>query len=405
MKTKVLIIGAGPAGTIAGAILKKEGIDPIIIEKTKFPRFVIGESLLPKCMNVFEEAGLIDVIKKQGYQKKYGAEFKRGNETCRFNFSEKYTDGWDWTWQVPRDHFDKVLADEVEKKGVKIIYETSVIDIKFNGTNSITTIKDKNGNKSKIEAEFIIDASGYGRVIANLQNLNLPSSLNVRHSLFTQIKDVNRPAGDDGDRITLIDTKPGVWIWIIPFSNGNTSVGFVAHQEFYDKYKGSYEEQLRAMLTDEPLVSERFKDTEYVFKPHFIKGYSIAIKQLTGDGYVLTGNATEFLDPIFSSGVTFAVESGLQAAKLAAKQVKGEKVDWNEYVNHIIHGVETFRSYVDAWYNNTLQTIFFAPNENQKIKGQICSILGGYVWDKTNPYVRNHKNALNTLANIIKKEA
>ena len=403
MKTDVLIIGAGPAGTIAAAILNNAGFNPLIVEKEKFPRFVIGESLLPRCMDVFKEAGLLEAIEKQGYQKKYGAEFKRGNETCTFNFSEQFTKGWQWTWQVPRDDFDKVLADEVQSWGVDILYETTVTDIKFNGTQSTTTIIDKDGNSEEIEADFIIDASGYGRVIAKLQNLDLPSSLPARNSLFTQIKDVNRPEGDAGDRITLIDTKPGVWIWIIPFSNGNTSVGFVASPEFYEKYKGSNDEMLRAMLADEPLVAERFKNTEFIFEPQYIEGYSIAVKQLIGEGYVLTGNATEFLDPIFSSGVTFAVESGMQAAKLVALQLQGNDIDWNEtYVKYILHGVEVFRSYVNAWYDNTLQTIFFAKDENQKIKEQICSVLAGYVWDAKNPYVRNHKNGLKTLVKFIK---
>lgn len=402
VKTDVLIIGAGPAGTIAASMINKSGLKATIVEKDKFPRYVIGESLLPRCMDVFEEAGLLDAIEKQSFQKKYGAQFFKGDKVCDFNFSEQFTDGWKWTWQVPRDHFDKILADEVEKQGVTILYETTVSDVKISDGKSLVTIKSKTGDVSEITAEFIIDASGYGRVIANLFDLNLPSSLPSRNSLFTQIKDVNRPEGVAGDRITIIDTQSGVWIWIIPFSNGNTSVGFVAEPSFFEKYKGTNEERLRKMLDDEPLVARRFKNTEYLFEPKYIEGYSIAVKQLYGQGYVLTGNATEFLDPVFSSGVTFAVESGMLAGKLAARQVKGEKVDWDkEYVDHIIHGVEVFRSYVNAWYNGTLQTIFFAEKQIPEMKEQICSVLAGYVWDKKNPYVKKHKTVLDTLAKVV----
>ncbi|OQX77665.1 MAG: pyridine nucleotide-disulfide oxidoreductase [Bacteroidetes bacterium 4484_249] len=398
----ILIIGAGPSGTIAASMVNRSGLKAVIVEKTKFPRFVIGESLLPRCMNVFEESGFLDAIEKQSYQKKYGAQFLRGDETCDFNFSEQFTDGWSWTWQVPRDHFDKVLADEVEKQGVEILYETAVTNIKFNGQQSLVTIKDKNGDLSEIVTNFVIDASGYGRVIANLLDLNLPPGLPVRNSLFTQVKDVNRPKGLAGDRITIIDTQPGVWIWIIPFSNGNTSVGFVSEPSFFEKYNGTNKEKLSKMLADELHTSERFNQVEYLFEPQYIEGYSIAVKQLYGPGYVLTGNATEFLDPVFSSGVTFAVESGMLAGKLAAKQVKGEKIDWDkEYVDHIIHGVETFRTYVNAWYDNTLQTIFFADKQISKTKNQICSVLAGYVWDKKNPYVKKHKTVLNSLAKVI----
>ena len=171
MKTDILIIGAGPSGTVAASMANRNGLKVTIVESMKFPRFVIGESLLPRCMNVFEEAGLMKVIEKQSYQKKYGAQFLRGKNTCDFNFSEQFTEGWSWTWQVPRDHFDKVLADEVEKQGVEILYETTVTDIKFNVQESVISVKDKNDNLLEITSKFIIDASGYGRVIPNMLDL------------------------------------------------------------------------------------------------------------------------------------------------------------------------------------------------------------------------------------------
>ena len=405
MKTDVLIIGAGPAGTIAAGILRKENIDVIIVEKQKFPRFVIGESLLPRCMDVFEEAGYLDVITEQKYQKKYGALFLRGKDKCVFNFDTQYTKGWSWTWQVPRDHFDKVLADEAKKKGANILYETAVRDISFSKAVQKIEIEDKNSDSQTVEAKFVIDASGYGRVIPNLLDLNVASSLQTRNSLFTHVIDSKRPTGDAGDRITIIDSQPGVWIWIIPFSTGKTSVGFVGHPEFFEKYKGSNKEKLRKMLADDTLAKERFSEVEYAFEPEFIGGYSIAVKKLHGEGFVLTGNATEFLDPVFSSGVTFAVESGMQAAKLLIRQLNGEEIDWDAtYVKHISQGVETFRTYVNGWYDNKLQTIFFAENSNPNIKEKICSVLAGYVWDTTNPFVRNHKNSVNNLVNLIVEE-
>ena len=404
MNTDVLVIGAGPSGTVAASVLKQRGYDVTIIEKQQFPRFVIGESLLPRCMDVLDEAGFLEVLKQQNYQKKYGALFLKDQKSFAFTFEEQFSEGWSWTWQVPRDEFDKVLADEVERKGVEILYETSVKNILFSEQKQTIIVEDKNGNEQYIEAKFVVDASGYGRVIPNLLDLNLPSSLKTRNSLFTQVLDVNRPSGELGDRITIVDSQAGVWIWIIPFSNGKTSVGFVAHPEFFEQYKGSLEERLRKMLAEDSLVKDRFEGVEFAFEPQYIEGYSIGVKQLHGTGYVLTGNATEFLDPVFSSGVTFAVESGLQAAKLLARQLAGETIDWDEnYVKHMMQGVDVFRTYVNAWYDNTLQTIFFADNPRQKIKEQICSVLAGYVWDKKNPYVRNHKNAIYTVAEFIRE--
>ena len=132
-------------------------------------------------------------------------------------------------------------------------------------------------------------------------------------------------------------------------------------------------------------------------------GYSIGVKQVYGNGFVLCGNSTEFLDPIFSSGVTLATFSGLQAAKLTHQQLQGKPVDWEkEYAEVLTHGVEVFRSYVNAWYNGDLQTIFFNNDINPDIKKQICSVLAGYVWDYTNPFVKKHKTIISSLVKVIK---
>ena len=401
-KTDILVIGAGPSGTIAASLVNKSGLKVRIVEKEKFPRFVIGESLLPRCMDHFEEAGFMDVIKKQGYQEKQGAIFLKGKERCEFEFSEQFTKGWEWTYQIPRDHFDKVLADEVQRMGVPIDFETTVTDIKFNGSDSVTTVVDKDGKEKQIEARFIIDASGYGRVIPRLFNLNVPSTLPRRDTLFTQVKDVNRPTGHDSQRIVIVAHRQDVWIWIIPFSNGNTSVGFVGNPKFFEEFEGTNEERLRAMLASEPHTRERFKDVEMRFEPVKIEGYSISVKQLYGDGYVLTGNATEFLDPVFSAGVTFATESGAAAGKLASRQLKGEKVNWDkEYVDVVLHGVAVFRTYIEGWYDGTVQKIFFAKDPGQENKNKICSVLAGYVWDMDNPYVTKHDKAVKALAEVI----
>ena len=121
-----------------------------------------------------------------------------------------------------------------------------------------------------------------------------------------------------------------------------------------------------------------------------------------GQGFVLTGNVTEFLDPIFSSGVTLATVSSQLAAKLVIRKLKGEYIDWDkEYSEQMMQGVNTFRSYVMAWYEGTLDTIFFADKQILEIKNMICSVLAGYVWDKTNPYVRDHNTALTKLARLI----
>ena len=398
----ILVIGAGPSGSMAAAMANKSGFKVKIVEKTKFPRFVIGESLLTRCMDHFEEAGVLEELKKHNFQVKNGAIFLKGESRCEFDFSEQFTKGKKWTWQVPRDKFDKVVADKVESMGVDIDYESEVTDIQFNGTDSKTTIKNKKGVKREIDARFIIDASGYGRVIPKLLDLNYPSTLPNRATIFTHFRDVNRPDNQDAHRIIAISHKPDVWIWVIPFSDGNTSCGFVGNPDYIEKYKGTPSERLRLLINEDPLLKQRFEDSEMVFEPRMISAYSVAVKQLHGPGYVLTGNSTEFLDPIFSAGVTFATESGILAGKLASKQLKGETIDWDlDYSSPILNGLEVFRTYIDAWYDGSLHKIFFADIIDERIKTQICSVLAGYVWDRKNPFVTRHKKSIRNLANLF----
>ncbi|HSN60743.1 MAG TPA: tryptophan 7-halogenase [Ferruginibacter sp.] len=149
-------------------------------------------------------------------------------------------------------------------------------------------------------------------------------------------------------------------------------------------------------------MSERMKDVEFIFEPRVLESYSVSTTKFYGEGFVLTGNVTEFLDPVFSSGVTLATVSSQKAAKLVIKKLNGEDVDWDsEYTQPMMQGVNTFRSYVMAWYDGTLDTIFFADNQVEKIKSMICSVLAGYVWDLDNPFVKDHKTALQKLARTI----
>lgn len=401
-KVDVLVIGAGPSGTVAASIIKQAGYSVKIVEKLQFPRFVIGESLLPRCMEALSEAKFIDAVMAKGFQQKFGAKFVKGDRICDFTFKEQHTEGWDWTWQVTRADFDKALADAVEAMGVPVCYNTTVTNIVFNGSDSVTTVEDADGQPYEIEARFIVDGSGYGRVIPRLFNLEKNSSLQPRKALFAHTVDVNRLQYDEPNRITAVVHKPGTWIWIIPFSSGNTSVGFVSDPTFHSGFSGTPEEQFRAMLDAEPYTRERFKDVELVFEPRVLESWSATTDKFYGEGYVLTGNVTEFLDPIFSSGVTLACVSAQTASKLVIRQLKGEAVDWEkEYMEPTMQGVNTFRSYVMAWYEGTLDKIFFAKNIQQEMKNQICSVLAGYVWDTSNPYVKNHKTGLQRLARTI----
>jgi len=399
----VLIIGAGPSGCVAASYLHNNKINIKVVEKNKFPRFLIGESLLPRCMDHFEEVGLLDCLNERKYEKKEGARFIKGDVICEFDFSKKHTPGWDWTWQVPRADFDNTLANELIRKGIDLKFEHEVIAVSIDENGiSTTIIKDENGKEYPIKAKKIIDSSGYGRVLPRLLDLSLPSKLPKHSSVFTHVKDLKRPEGYQGTRISFHITDTETWLWVIPFSDGTTSIGFVGPTEYLESFKGTTTEKLQAMVQVSDFFKDRFEGEEYLFEPIFIKNYSISVKQLFGNGFVLTGNSTEFLDPVFSSGVTFATESGLMAAKISTKEINGETVDWQkEYADYILEGVDVFASYVKEWYTGNLQTLFFHRPENPEVKAQICAVLAGYVWDKSNPFVKKHKRIVKTMAHLI----
>lgn len=404
--TDVLVIGAGPAGSVAAALLNKSGFNVRVVEKEIFPRFVIGESLLPRCMEVLEDCDLINVIKEKKFQEKFGAKFVRDNESLDFNFSEQFSKGWTWTWQVPRSEFDTTLINAVISRGVPTNFETTVTAIEFmDNESSVTTIQYSNGGIEKIKAKFIIDASGYGRVIPRMFNLDKPSSLMARKAVFAHMEDPNRNSYDEPNRIIILSYAPGAWGWIIPFSSGITSLGIVSEHKFFEPFGNDPIKQFQTLIEGNNYLKIRFGQSKRIFEPRKLEGWSNTSTKFFGDGFVLTGNVTEFLDPIFSSGVMFATVSSHLATNLVIKKLKGLPVNWQEdYTNTLQSGVDTFKAFVNGWYDGTLEKIFYSKNHRPEIKQKICSILAGYVWDRNNPFVKDPKNELTRLAKAVSFE-
>lgn len=402
IETDVLIIGAGPAGTLAAAHLKRENFRVMIVEKQTFPRFVIGESMLPISMNLLQNAGLLDAVEKQRFMRKNGAVFLRGDEVCNFDFSSQFTEGFDYTYQVPRADFDKALADKVTALGVEVLYNHGVSAVNFTPDYASATVTKPDGTAFEVRAKFMLDCSGYGRVLPRLLRLDVPSTFPNREALFTHVTGDQRPPESEEGKIWVCIHPQGAWIWIIPFSNGKTSVGVVAGPEFFAQFPGDPDTQLRSILMSDPNAAKRLANMQFVMPAQRISGYACSVKKLFGDRFALAGNATEFLDPVFSSGVALALSSAERAAQLITRQLRGEAVDWQAgYAEHMMQGINTFRVYVKAWYDNQLPTIFFSANRNPQIMRQICSVLAGYVWDKTNPYVTQAERALGLLEKIL----
>ncbi|AIY41881.1 FAD-binding protein [Collimonas arenae] len=399
----VLVIGAGPAGSVAAALLLKQGRQVLVLERELFPRFSIGESLLPQSMEYLEEAGMLKAVVEAGFQYKNGAAFVRGERYTDFDFRDKHSAGWGTTYQVQRAHFDQVLAKEAERQGAEVRYQHTVIAFDQEAATPRVTVRDADGNEYIVEAGFVLDASGFGRVLPRLLDLEMPSNFPVRGAIFTHIEDGIASAGFDRNkiRITVHPQHCDVWYWLIPFAGGRCSIGVVAETKFLEQFKGSETERLQELVMQDPASRELLKNARWDTPARQIVGYSSNVKSLWGKGYALLGNAGEFLDPVFSSGVTIAVKSASLAATALQRQFAGSAVDWErEFAVPLKKGVDAFRTFVESWYSGGFQSVIFYEKQQPEVRRMIAAILAGYAWDESNPYVKESKRRLNTLEEI-----
>jgi flavin-dependent dehydrogenase len=401
---QVVVIGAGPSGSIAAAILKRKGHDVLILERQRFPRFSIGESLLSHCLDFVEEAGMLEAVRAAGFQTKHGAAFGWGDRYSEFDFRETFTPGMGSTYQVQRADFDKLLADQAELQGVEIRYEEEIFAVDFERERPRLSVRRlQDGVEYQVECAFVFDGSGYGRVLPRLLDLDTPSSFPVRKAVFTHVEDRSEGTGFDREKI-LITTHPtlrDVWFWTIPFSNGRCSVGVVAASERYEGRPEDLDACLKQFIEETPSLHKVLKNAVWDTPARTIGGYSANVKSLHGPGFALLGNAAEFLDPVFSSGVTIAMRSSSMAANLLDRQLKGETVDWEtEFAIPLKRGVDTFRVYVEGWYDGSFQDVIYYEKAQPEIRRMISSILAGYAWDEKNPYVAEPRRRLRVLAEV-----
>ncbi len=399
----VFIIGGGPAGSIAAIKLVKAGYDVKLVEKVKFPRFVIGESLLPRCNELLDEAGVLDIVEQAGFQFKGGVAFENDKNDLKIvhfenNMGEKYNS----SFQVRRETFDKLLLDEAEKLGADITMESEVIA--YDEHSNIITVIHKNGEEEKFHAKKVIDASGYGHVLPRLLDLQTDSDLTVRDAIFCRVKNDIRPDdGTDGYIYVYVVGNNDAWIWNIPLSPTETSVGIVCSDEYYKSFNMTQDEFWDHIIETNSHAKERYARSEKINEVGFIGGYSSNVTKMFGENFVMVGNATEFLDPVFSSGVTLALESAAKAADLTIEELKGNEVNWEkEYHDYMMLGIDVFREFVESWYDGRLQNILFTKKQtSDKIERRVVSILSGYVWDDNNMFVHSPTDAVNATHKLV----
>jgi flavin-dependent dehydrogenase len=227
----------------------------------------------------------------------------------------------------------------------------------------------------------------------------------TRAAIFTHVRD-GIPAGVTDRNKICVATHPEhrhVWFWMIPLAGGRSSVGCVAEASFLECPESERDAKLRALIQQEPTLDALIGEAPFLMPVRHIGGYSANVERLHGPGYALLGNAGEFLDPVFSSGVTIALRSAHLAVQTLERQLNGEGLDWQaEYDVPLRKGIDTFRAFVERWYTGELQDIIFYPHKTPHIARFISAVLAGYAWDESNPYVADPVRRLNALHEICK---
>ncbi|MBQ4833471.1 tryptophan 7-halogenase [Pseudoalteromonas sp. MMG010] len=408
----VTIIGAGPSATVAASLLMQQGLSVCLVERDTFPRFSIGESLLPQSMSYLAQANMLEALLEQadelGFQFKNGAAFYRSGHHTNFNFEEKFSKGPGTTYQVKRAQFDNLLAEQAIKQGAEIRFSHSVTGFSTDSEGTVLEVVDLNTQETtKISARFTLDGSGFGRVLPRLMDLEEPSELTKRKAIFTHFKDNICDSQFDRNKIliTVHPTLPDVWFWAIPFSDSTISVGVVGETDQIVKGDKDLEQTLLSFIKEDDNLSSLLSDAKIIAPVRTIGGYSANVKRLHGDNFALLGNAGEFLDPVFSSGVTIALRSAVQASELVIKQLNGAPVDWkHDYEVPLREGIDVFKYFVNSWYDTSLQSVIFFSDGQPDVKAMVCSILAGYAWDKENPFVKNTERGLRILQQICEPE-
>jgi Dehydrogenases (flavoproteins) len=375
----VAIIGGGPAGSTAAALLSRAGRRVIVFEREKFPRFHIGESLLPFSMKAFTRLGLHEKFRRAGFIKKFGGEFFSAcsSEGTKFYFKDGYRSQTDHSYQVTRADFDKVLLDHAAESGAEVREETGVKSVEF--ANEHVDLAISNG--TSIRARYVIDASGCNSVLGTKFNIKKTYEHLKKLSIFAHYDGVWRAEGIDAT-LTVLIRGIDRWFWIVPLTPERTSIGVVLDSKTFRSSKQSPEDFLDQALLEQPVIVERMREARRVSDVHVAADFSYRSTKLYGDRWLMAGDAAGFIDPIFSSGVFLAVFSGELAAD-ALHEVLGQprKVRklFPRFEKQVNRAMDVYLRFVNAWYTKEFIEIFSSPRPVLNLPPAVNAVLGGNI--------------------------
>ena len=353
-----IVIGAGPSGSTAAAVLAAKGRRVLAIEREKFPRYHVGESLIPYTYFPLERIGMIERMKKSHFPSKYSVQFvgRSGNLSQPFYFFEHLKHEAACTWQVLRSEFDQMLMDNAREKGTEVLEETKVTDtIDENGAVVGVRAKAKDGGTLEFHAPITIDATGRDSLSMLRNNWRVRDHRLKKISIWTYYKGALRDPGRDEGATTIASIPERGWFWYIPLPDDMVSVGVVAESDYLYRDTRDLEEIFLREVTNNRWI-EKHLATGRRTEPLRVTGeFSYRSRYTASDGLVLTGDAFGFLDPVFSSGLFFALRGGelvadaVDAALTAGDYSAGR---FNDYANEMCSGMEAMRRLVYAFYDH-----------------------------------------------------
>jgi flavin-dependent dehydrogenase len=377
----VAIIGGGPAGSIAAASLALAGRKVVVFEREKFPRFHIGESLLPFSMETFERLGLMPKLDAAGFIRKYGAEITSGCGTgeIRFYFKDGYRSKRQTAFQVERSKFDTILLEHARECGAHVRERVGVESIDLTAALPLLLVKEGAKSVERIEAQYLLDCSGRHSMVGTRLGLKREYSGLQKFAVYAHYEGAEQPDGIDGTLTRMVRARDH-WFWIIPLSREKISVGLVLDTNRYRSFGRTPADVLDAFLNEQPIMRERLAGAKRVSKVYASGDYSYRNIALHGDRWLMAGDAAGFIDPIFSSGVFLAILSGERAAEALNKALAAPQAAQKQfaaYERHLAKVMRLYLKFVYSWYRQEFVETVLAPREFFQVVPAVNAVLAG----------------------------
>ena len=385
-----IVIGGGPAGSTAAAVLAEKGRKVVLLEKEKFPRYHIGESLIPYTYYPLKRIGMLDQMKQSHFTKKYSVQFVSisGKQSQPFYFFQQLHSEAADTWQVLRSEFDQMMLNNARAKGAEVMEETLVKDtIEQNGVVSGVTAFSKNGLSHEFHAPITIDATGRDAFTLGRRGWKVRDPRLNKIAVWTYYKGAMRDPGVDEGATTVAYVPDKGWFWYIPLPGDILSVGIVAEKDYLYRDTHDLKTIFHREVAVNKWIEQHLAAGQQVGEYRVTGEYSYRSRHCAGDGLLLIGDAFAFLDPVFSSGVFLALRSGEMGADAADAAITAGDCSasrFREYGEQLCKGIESMRRLVYTFYDHEFRFRTFLTRYPD-LKGEMTECLMGNLWQDFDP--------------------